>query len=1081
MWILSNWRKRVRDDWEGFKRSYEREHGHTAGGLVFFAGFIPHAVDFFVRFRDFRQNRTYDGRLRKIGILGHAPTAFILPVLLLYLICFGPAGTLWRGWPALVCFVSSVLLLWALFRWASRSDSRAAETGQLGSRPQTLMPVLLLTVGGALFVFAIYLPAAGRAGTLWFVAYLLVVFALTLIGWLIFRSWNRRPQRLGSHSLWIQLAVLMAAGLAVWIFSDASARESDTVLYRHILVPLVFALLVLPLSIATITARIIVRRRISEVGDSFRHLLQRVEVFAYPVPPDVDWNKVLRSFSIVVLHPLQVLLPPSLMVLITPFVFRQSLPWVALITLVGTILMLAFAQVHGRLQHLVGLYKRTFFFGMQVAVSVVVILLGLARLADIGYVSYIVEASPLTLLMFVLTAYTLLWFFEYWVNRIIGEEVLALLSDGGGARGIVHYEFENDDAHRARVRAEGRRVQIHGGARLVAVGDRDWTESDGESWYTEQSEKREDSTQDDPQNARFQFFEKFELLHHLIDHAELKDFEAIQFPNQHATPSEPARKREKLRSHVRDLQRQFVSYYTILNLVLALGLILHAFGLTYATQAAAWPDPKEASMQSSDPAPDSPAGFHSLRERLFDRPDDLDGKAEPVVLLAASGGGTRAALYTASVLHGLASIGRLDAVQLASGVSGGGAALAYFAGHRKSLVEAGTPDDWTAFYQAVSSDFIVRCLEGSCEWRVAGGQRLGRLLDEGFEQVFFGGKSPMVLSSEIGLLFNTGLTGEAHRPDSSEQPIAEWASAHPELAHSWAAGTRLIFTNIEECDGLRDIQAVSRDGLRYVTVRDPSVRLSTAAALNANFPPVFSNGAVDVDGHRYWVTDGGSVDNRGLISLLYTLREALRNQQDLVAGVQEPSSNVGAFVYPEIHIVVADASATSFSYAPKRGFGAIFGASSKLASGLIEELLADVTERYARIAGGAQVRIHSLVMPLALRARGGLGTHWMMPRMARFNSCQAQDPAGDATRRLTRSEILRIIASLHQPKGLVDAALILPRDPFPLSLFASDAALEEVSRWFSPDAAYARGFGFTDDKAGDHASTWQAIVDQLAR
>ena len=57
--------------------------------------------------------------------------------------------------------------------------------------------------------------------------------------------------------------------------------------------------------------------------------------------------------------------------------------------------------------------------------------------------------------------------------------------------------------------------------------------------------------------------------------------------------------------------------------------------------------------------------------------------------VAASGGGTRAAVYTASVLRGLAEQGRIGNVVLASGVSGGSAALAYFALHQDALRRPG--------------------------------------------------------------------------------------------------------------------------------------------------------------------------------------------------------------------------------------------------------------------------------------------------------------------------------------------------------------------------------------------------------
>src|SRR5262249_23545180 len=52
--------------------------------------------------------------------------------------------------------------------------------------------------------------------------------------------------------------------------------------------------------------------------------------------------------------------------------------------------------------------------------------------------------------------------------------------------------------------------------------------------------------------------------------------------------------------------------------------------------------------------------------------------ARPAIVVVGSGGGTRAAMYTASVLNGLHGLGVDRDIVLLSGVSGGGVALAYF-------------------------------------------------------------------------------------------------------------------------------------------------------------------------------------------------------------------------------------------------------------------------------------------------------------------------------------------------------------------------------------------------------------------
>jgi hypothetical protein len=440
------------------------------------------------------------------------------------------------------------------------------------------------------------------------------------------------------------------------------------------------------------------------------------------------------------------------------------------------------------------------------------------------------------------------------------------------------------------------------------------------------------------------------------------------------------------------------------------------------------------------------------------------------------------------VLQGLAELGRLGNVKLVSGVSGGGAALAYFYAHRDQLLSSHNGKPWAGFYDAVSQEFIVRCLRGSAEHRIAGGVRLGTLLDEGFEDHFFGGREPTIGGNKIGLLFNISVAGEVHQPRSSNINMAQWAEENPKSAKSWASGSRLVISNVIEAQQLKGIHEVSRDGLRYISLVHPDTKLSTSAALNANFPPVFSNAAVDLDDQRYWVTDGGATDNRGVITLLYVLREALKAQlikqensraaklrsdgADSTNVLTDRESNHAAgFVYPEIHIIVADASATTFDYSSKRGFGAVSGASRKLASGLIGELSENVQAIYGKIHGQGKPKIHfyNLAMPLPMRSRGGLGTHWMMPLMANFKSCTKAVAKEDESVTLTRNQIVRAIAGMHQPHGEDNIGALIMQDPFPLGniLLRNGDKLAKLKQWYLNDAAYHRGFGFRDEPESD--------------
>jgi hypothetical protein len=162
--------------------------------------------------------------------------------------------------------------------------------------------------------------------------------------------------------------------------------------------------------------------------------------------------------------------------------------------------------------------------------------------------------------------------------------------------------------------------------------------------------------------------------------------------------------------------------------------------------------------------------------------------------------------------------------------------------------------------------------------------------------------------------------------------------------------------------------------LPYRIVTDGSVRLSSASALTANFPPVFSNARVRLKSSEqgvcpesYFVTDGGATENLGLVSALYALRGTLLQM--------EPGAKLG-----DIHVLALEASAIDYDYSDDRGVGAATGGSKeRINSGLTQSLLREVSALVAAHEG-AQLRVHYLPLPVAFRSRGGFGTHWMFAR-----------------------------------------------------------------------------------------------------
>jgi hypothetical protein len=431
-----------------------------------------------------------------------------------------------------------------------------------------------------------------------------------------------------------------------------------------------------------------------------------------------------------------------------------------------------------------------------------------------------------------------------------------------------------------------------------------------------------------------------------------------------------------------DLKRRIELYFLTVNaLVIAVlfaGYSYYGYGDRHNTVA---------SVVSAQSLPHDPQ-----------RPDltELLKAHQRVFIVAASGGGTRAALFTATALEGLNKLGVAKDIVLLSGVSGGGVAEAYFYTHRDALLAATSPanTEWPLFKDRMTEPFIGDVLEGAGEWRLLSRAPLGHLLVESFGRRLFPAgdrQATMGESGQLALILNTTIA--AHPQEDSDllrgsfvAPADKALSCNARhMPYALMGGGRLIFTNLADRDAFPPSGAlppadaklhVPDVRLPYVVVQDRDVPVASAAALSANFPPVFTNARVDVRSEAkdavcpersYYVTDGGANENLGLVSALYALRAALRQLQ-------------GQRV-PEIHIVTIEASATAYDYTPDRGLDAATGGSKeRLTGGLTQELLDEVQDLAKPASGGSpHVQVHDLALPLAFRSRGGFGTHWMFP------------------------------------------------------------------------------------------------------
>ena len=596
--------------------------------------------------------------------------------------------------------------------------------------------------------------------------------------------------------------------------------------------------------------------------------------------------------------------------------------------------------------------------GAPLALSLGVIILGVCRWGEFQYVSILLNSTPGPfLILLLLASYCCLWQYQLWTREVLAEHLLGLFEDPITLRmrDRVRYPFEKsgqDPAYATNALAEHRYVQVHGGG-LAVMGV-----------YVDHS--------DGQMHACWESYEPFEFFDTLVSRAFRR------------TDVKQAVLRYRLALDL--LMLVINSYLAVLNLALVFSL----GGAIYYYLNVREPDPavKLAQQVREDPSQ------KTVSKLLF------DSSPKRVLMVAASGGGSRAALYTASLLHGLSRIGAIDDVKLTSGVSGGGAGLAYFGLHHQELCQTSADQAWNRAYEALGAPFIDEVVRGSIETRIIRGGQLGLLLTESFERhmVAQNSNTATLGTAPLAMIFNTTLCGES-----------EWRDGRWSPPNAEDAGGRVLFTNLHPRSlfphpDRADPQTIA---WRFEVITDPAVRLTQAAAANANFPPVFANLGVAISGqHLFWITDGGAADNRGLESLLLAVKSAL------VDEVKQPKE--ARRKPPALYLIVAEASGFSMDYSHDQGLGAKMNASQQITDQLICELLDEIRGLYEELrADRGAVQFHYLAMPRVYCTRGGIATHWMLPSSTTLVDPREPDATRAKAARVTQDEIVELLKELH--------------------------------------------------------------------
>lgn len=907
-------------------------------------------------------------------------------------------------------------------------------------RPRSWLRAVLAPEGYPWFVpvlMVLLLAALSSGPTLqnwgrWNVAVLLAGLAalagLNLLAWRcrLVRSWLAAGQ----------ILLLAALSLVVWMKAGPAARQADGGLYRHIGL-LVAAMLAVALPLDWLAARHLFRRGGSRLHDA----LPRVELFRPNSRYDFRAHGFVSALVIVpVRYPVALLLPGSLCALGHPG--GGALLWWFAVPNLAAAFFLVIGVLFERIMEMLHTIGRLFFVGPQLVLSVAVVVVALLRLLGVHYVTYLFDtggAANLTILAYVALAYAVAWYYAFWSDQFAARRLIADLDgtpSGDATPAEIPYPYVGPEL--AKIEREGRAIALHGAGRLMARGRS--TEAGGE--------------------PRFTFHTPQSLLE--------------TFQRRLESAGETRTDRDPL-PVARDLLRSSRVYPVITSLV-AFGLIGGSALLSFfwTTQ------PAELEVHLSKRAP------FDLESRLLGlypttACGDPADPGRPRIAVAASGGGTRAALYAASLLQGLAAADRLCDLVLASGVSGGSGALAYLTAQRSALLKHGVvPDDWKAFGDAMAEPYIQRVLDGVSELRVAfafkepravcreplasdeekrltdepwpSRTRIGQLLAESFVCRF--GATP-VEQAPYGLILNASLAGSLGSSSAIQgETMAGHAWRLRKSATDEAAGGRLAVTNLPA----RTIATQSDKvrGMEFVVLDGADIDVARAAALSANFPPVFPNAAIDVyeepgklaTARRYWVTDGGAVENRATVTLLRALlwtADRFCEPDGIGGGCRLPAR------IPDLHIVVADASAASGTYGESLGLGSALTAGAQLGLQLEHDLVHALCTVYGR--HHAKVYFHDLPMPTVLRS-GGIGTHWMLPGKMTFERPPTVEPLeGEPDEvELPAAEVERVVLDMHHPSGESGYS----------------AGMITLRRWI------------IDDRDAPHDEKWSRILQELA-
>lgn len=262
-----------------------------------------------------------------------------------------------------------------------------------------------------------------------------------------------------------------------------------------------------------------------------------------------------------------------------------------------------------------------------------------------------------------------------------------------------------------------------------------------------------------------------------------------------------------------------------------------------------------------------------------------------MVGLSCSGGGSRAAYFTAAVLSeihrrhlALGGDGQsathadlLSQIDAVSSVSGGSLAAAYFAANRTTLTSAqADSSDWKLYLDKMATSYrrrewYWRAVRDPAVWfkLLFTDYNRGIMARDDYDETLFHGSSIADLPNRPALYINSFDVANHSRFVFSKSYIDTW---YYQPKDAW--GT------------LRAPQEItSENDLGFCRIDPSSVRIADAVYASSAFPIAYPNLAINhfgnkilFQGSQIFLADGGLVDNSGLVTLFTQMKANIDDQ-----------------------------------------------------------------------------------------------------------------------------------------------------------------------------------------------------------